>query len=139
MAKQVLTIEYEFDFTLFGISCHEKDYRLSWALNKGLNIDMAKTPDYQIETKKQKEALSYSAYSFEDTQRYLHFFLIANKGSQSLLLPEQKQADFLLLIKGTVNPESKLNFLKEIKASQDVLTAFEIDPNSLRSKENLLF
>jgi hypothetical protein len=139
MAKQVLTIEYDFDFTLYGISCHEKDYRLSWSLNKGLNIDLAKTADYLIETKKQKEGLNYSSFSFEDSHRYLHFFLLSNKSLQGPLLPEQKQADFLLLIKGNLNPESKALLLKEIKASQDVLTAFEINPNSLKSKENLLF
>ena len=34
MKKQLLQFEIELDFALIGISCHLKDYRFVWFLNK---------------------------------------------------------------------------------------------------------
>ena len=139
MAKLVLDIEYEFDFTLIGVSCHEKDYRLSWALNNNLNLELAKTKDLKIDSKKYKEPLSHSMFAFVSEEQYRQYYLISNKGTQVLLVPEQKAADFFLLIKGTLLNDDKAIILKKVKDTPGVLTAFGIDPNKLKSKENLLF
>ena len=40
--KYYLEDAYEYDFLLIGISCHEKDYRLSWALNQNLSLQLIK-------------------------------------------------------------------------------------------------
>jgi hypothetical protein len=139
MAKLVLDIEYDYDFLLIGISCHEKEYRLSWALNNNLNLELAKTKDLQIDSKKQKEPLAHSMFMFDSEQQYRQYYLIANRGVQGPLIPEQKQADFFLLIKGTLLNDDKTTILKRVKETPMVLTAFDIDPNKLKSKENLLF
>ena len=47
--KLTLEIENEFDFSLLGISCHAKDYRISWALNNSLNIKLKKEDDIHPE------------------------------------------------------------------------------------------
>ncbi|MBI2272008.1 MAG: IPExxxVDY family protein [Bacteroidetes bacterium] len=139
MAKLVLDIEYEYDFVLIGISCHEKDYRLTWALNNSLNLELAKTNDLQIDAKKHKEPLTYSMSAFENEQQHRQYYLISNRCLIAALVPEQKQADFFLMIKGTLMDEDKATIIKRIKETPTVLTAFEIDPNKLKSKENLLF
>ena len=36
--KYYLDDTYEYDFLLLGISCHERDYRVSWALNQKLTL-----------------------------------------------------------------------------------------------------
>jgi hypothetical protein len=56
-----------------------------------------------------------------------------------MLIPEQKQADHFLMIKGIIHNDRKIGLLKLIKATTNVLTAFELDPNKLKSKDNLLF
>jgi len=139
LAKLILDIEYDYNFILFGISCHERDYRLSWALNNTLHLELAKTEDLKIDTKKQKESLSHATFYYANEQDYLEYYLIANKGTMGLLLPEQKAADFFLLIKGSVTAETKILLLKAVKETSGVLMVFEIDPNKLKSKENLLF
>ena len=40
--KYYLEDAYEYDFLLIGISCHEKDYRISWALNQNLSLQLVK-------------------------------------------------------------------------------------------------
>jgi len=139
MAKLVLDIEYDYDFLLIGISCHEKDYRLSWSLNNSLNLELAKTDDLKLDSKKYKEPLSHSMFMFDNEDQYKQYYLISNKGPKGLLIPEQKHSDFFLLIKGTLLNDDKASILKKIKDTPGVLTIFDIDPNKLKSKENLLF
>ena len=43
--KHLLEEKYEFDFNLLGICCHEKDYRLCWAVNSTLRLNLSKTKD----------------------------------------------------------------------------------------------
>ena len=78
-------------------------------------------------------------YWFDNEQQYRNYYLISNKGTKGLLVPEQKHADFFLLIKGALPDDDKVTLLKQIKDTPTVLTAFDIDPNKLKSKENLLF
>jgi hypothetical protein len=139
VVKQTLDIKYEYDFILIGISCHEKEYRLSWALNNSLQLELARISDMQIELKKQTEPLSYPIFEYDDTEHYRKYYLISNKTSKGMLVPEQKQADFLLMIKGSLQDPEKLALLKAIKNTQLVLMAFEINPESLKSRDNLLF
>jgi hypothetical protein len=41
--KHLLVEEYEYDFSLLGICCHEKDYRLCWAVNSTLDLNLTKS------------------------------------------------------------------------------------------------
>ena len=45
MSKQILSVEYEFDFILIGISSASKDYRLGWELNRSLKLKLSRTDD----------------------------------------------------------------------------------------------
>lgn len=139
MAKLVLNVEYDFDFFLLGISCHEKDYRLSWALNNNLHLELAKEKDLQIDAKKNSTPLLHSIFTFDNEQECRQYYLISNRGSNGLLVPEQKHADYFLLIKGSLMKEDEPYIIKRVKETPMVLTAFEIDPIQLKSKENLLF
>ena len=58
MSKLSLNFEEDYSFLLIGISCHAKDYRLCWELNKLLNFDFARADDLEINSKK-KEINSY--------------------------------------------------------------------------------
>ena len=139
MAKLVLNIEYDFDFILIGISCHEKDYRLSWTINNKLGIDLSKEKDLEIDVKKHKEPMAHSFFAFEEEDQFKQFYLINNRGTKGLLIPEQKQADYFLIIKGKVSPEEKTAYLKNVNDIPMILMAFDIIPSTLKSKENLLF
>ena len=41
--KHFLENDFEYTFQLIGISCHEKDYRLCWAINQKLALNLKKT------------------------------------------------------------------------------------------------
>jgi hypothetical protein len=139
LAKTVLNIEYDFNFWLVGISSHLRDYRISWALNKELNVDLKKEPDYEIGQKKPMDSqfFSHYAYNCEETQRNYHLF--ANKCPSGFLLPEVKHADYLLMLDGNFNEQYIEQLCKLVRKIDHINTVFEIDVETLKSKKNLIF
>lgn len=139
MNKFKLEIEYDYDFVLIGICSHEKDYRICWALNNKLGFDLKKTEELEIKEKKLDEPSLFSMYVYENAEQYTDYYVIANRSENGLLVPEQKQADYFLVIKGTVADEQVESLVKQLREVSMILTAYEIDPNQLKSKQNLLF
>ena len=139
MSKHKLEIEYDYDFHLLGISSHDKDYKFCWALNEKLGTDFRKGDDILIREKKSKDPDHFSVYEYQDEEMFTDFFIIVNRSGTALLIPEQKQADYLLMIKGNMTEEEKKEMMKKIKEITNVLTVFDIDPDKLKSKQNLIF
>jgi hypothetical protein len=139
MTKFQLEVDYDFDFRLIGISCHARDYRLCWALNNHLEIQLEKVHRENASSGLKKNGIAIeSIYSYFDEENHAAYQLLYNKHNNNLLLPEQKLADFLLII-DQLNDEHFENILKKIKEIDIVNTAFVIDVNTLKSKENLIF
>lgn len=142
MAKTKLTldIEYDYEFILIGISCHTRDYRLCWALNKEIGFDFVKDDDIELRTKKNQTVTSFSKFSYYDEDQRLKYILISNKGTNDYLVPEQKkQADYLLMIEGSMADAEQNEFIIRLKQIELIQLAFKIEVDSLKSKQNLLF
>ena len=137
--KYLLEDDFEYDFKLVGISCHERDYRVCWGVNEKLSLSLSKQEKLiEVFHKKNNRHSSHtllSALDF-DTEQEVH--LIANRSMSGYLIHEQKHADYLLLVKGDdmLSFDSIVNRLKSISF---ILTAFEIEVSLLKSKENLIF
>ena len=137
MSKTVLFTDFEFEFQVIGISSHVKDYRLSWELNKKFGIELAKEEEVIFSTKKGDKA-EFSMYFHQDEIEEKDVRLISNKHNGRHLVPEQKAADFFLLLYDYDDIDAG-DMLREIRKINVVLTAFELDVNTLKSKENLVF
>ena len=59
MAKQLLRIDLDTSFHLYGISCHLKDYRFAWTVNKSLGVEFKKTKPYTT-----VDGLEFSKYEY---------------------------------------------------------------------------
>jgi hypothetical protein len=138
LGKHTLEIEYDFDFVLIGISSHEKDYRISWALNNKLQLDLIKTEPLEIKDKKQDELSHFSLFCFERPDEFMEYFIIANRSEKGLLIPEQKQVDYFFIIRGEIENDAVMEIIRQIKEINLVQTAFRIDVNALKSKQNLI-
>ena len=134
MAKLLLEIEENYDFQLIGICSHIKDYRMVWELNNNLSLDLCKDSNYELHQKGQQQ--SHAFHHFCDEENLVDYFLIGNRSESGLLIPEESKCDYLLVIKGNAN-ESLL--LSRINAIKHVLTAYSIEVEELKSKDNLLF
>jgi hypothetical protein len=140
MAKTILKLDESdpFDFILVGIACQHKDYRLCHELNSNLNIELARHDDYEIFNGKRMEKVTFSFYRYKTGEEDL-YYLISNKGKSGLLIPEQKQIDYFLMIKENVRRISETELINKLKNVRVILGVFKFDPEKLKSRENLLF
>lgn len=139
MGKHTLEIEYDYSFVLIGISSHEKDYRICWAINNKLELDLVKTESLEIKEKKLDEPSHYSLFVCTREEEFSEYLLIANRSEKGILIPEQKQMDYFLIIKEEEIKEDKVaEIIKKIKEITLVQTAVRIDASTLKSKQNLI-
>lgn len=139
MAKKKLLIENDFEFLLFGISCPEKSYRLCFALNHKFKASFSKSKDMEVQEKNQKLESRFPVFSFRDEEMFTDYRVIVNKSENKFLIPEFKQADYLLMVQGGMLSSEKNTILKKLKEVAFVQTVFEIDPKKIKSKENFAF
>ena len=130
--KRVLNIGEDYDFSLLGISCHAKDYRLFWEINRSLGIDLKKNSVGA-------EGMVSPGASYEDEDRQLYFLLLNNKIENGLLIPEYPQLDYFLRIEGPGHEEESADCRSKLIAVDMVLAVMELLPSGMKSKDNLIF
>jgi hypothetical protein len=132
MAKHTLEVEYDYDFDLIGISCHLKDYRFCWILNRLLNQNLERQTE-GISAGKSTHIL----YHAECPETRTKLSLIVNRSKEGLFVPEQKQIDFLLVIRDNALIEAE-ELIDLINADPNVLMSYSINPERIKAKEYLL-
>jgi hypothetical protein len=162
LGKHTLEIQYDYDFVLIGISSHEKDYRLCWALNNKFGLELIKVDSLEIKGKKQETPSFFSLFTYDHPENFLEYTVVANLsesksgsimetdlfGSQikahshnenEFLIPEHKQLNYFFVVKGEVDEQAAQQMVKKIKEIDLILTAIPIDVSQLKSKHNLVF
>ena len=135
MKTEKLHIPYEdiFDFKLVGISCAEKDYRLCWAINQSLGIDLVRMSNEGIASR--SHLLEFPFYEFESEETAINYRLLANRFENNVLMKELKTIDYLFLIQGEdVNLQDIMLKLGKIEF---VFLATEIEIENLKDKDLL--
>ena len=130
MAKQLLRVELDTSFSLFGISCHLKDFRFAWTINKTLSVDFKKSKPYI-----KGNDLEFSQYEHQldlDT-----IYLFANKSQDGFLITKKKQVDYWILFHNTIDEKTVSHFVSTIRKTQSVLAVFEEENNQI--KEHFVF
>ena len=68
----------------------------------------------------------------------MYYYLLNNRSEHGLLIPEKKDVDYFLLVDGLIESSKKGELIKDIRNLNEVLSAVEINPKQLSSKQNLL-
>lgn len=134
-----LVFDAQTDFYLLAIASHENDYRLTWALNKNLNLNLVRGGDFSCNHPKHKVLTNYSMYHYEDENSYLRYHLISNKSESGFLLPDFKNIDFILRISGDIDSDDLNNILLKLKKIDIVITAFVIEDIPERFNKMFIF
>lgn len=137
MPKLTLDLIEDYNFTLIGIVCHSKDYRLAFEINKLLKFDFVREHDLELKVK--KETSYFAFFCHIDEENHLEYYLVGNKGSFGKLIPEEKIADYFLIIKGDLNADEEKEILKNVNEVKPILKAYPIEVEDLKSKRNLIF
>ena len=144
----------EDNYHLIGIHSTLDDYKLAYLLNKYLDAKFYKS-NQDLEFVRDKEKVSFSIYDYENINYDFVWSLIANsylrknkeKSEQLLLvseetiylIPEKKKVDYFLKVCGRTEYSVVIEVIKKIKNIENVITAYSIDKNSLKSKDFLIF
>jgi hypothetical protein len=124
--------------TMLGISCHLKDYRLSFLINQIPGFDLSKGDDFNYILSPPKGEARFSFYSCQNEEKQNSYYLISNRSQEFILIPELKQFDFLLMIDGKCSKGDKESLMKTIRSIPGILTIVESNFSSVRNFENLL-
>lgn len=137
---KVLSLESEldYDFKLIGVCCHMKDYRLCWEVNRSLSISLKREENYTLYSKDSTER-TFPFFEFEDKENGVDYYLMKNRGTSGMIIPEEGRADYLLLLKGKVEKDLMTTICKKLQKVDVILTVYPIIVDSLKSKNNLIF
>ncbi len=128
------------DICLLGISSHENDYRLIWAINESINIQLKHDENLVVQNKKHSEIQRFTVYSCFDELAMLKYHVISNTCENGFLIEKLKNLDFIMQVSGETalqNLDSIMQRLREIKIVTAVLM---VDTEKIipRDKQNLL-
>jgi len=124
----------EQDFPLaFGIVTPDPDYKLSFKLNKKLNISLRNTNPVEF---RDDESNMFIFSKFADTSSSPDsiFQLVSNRSGKNFLLKKLKNIDYLLIINDpgkNIRPENVLSQLREIES---VTGVFNIEFKTLKDR-----
>lgn len=138
MIRTVLRFEYDYDFYLLGLVSPLKDYRLCWALNKDCNMNFVKRPDLEIHSNQRKKLFYFSIFEYADEARQARYNIISNKRNGECLIPEMKEADYFFMMRGTDSGAESAELVDLIRSNPHIQTVFEVDPQKLKSRQNLI-
>ena len=130
MKKKQLQLEIELDFALAGISCHLKDYRFVWLLNRVLQSNFTKTKQFCPHDSDRR--FSQFEYSMELSTAYI----FANRSATGYLINKKPQVDYWLKLEEPDNKRLQ-KWVKEIQAIPQVLVAYEEGVEKI--KEQFIF
>ena len=135
----ILKSKLDFEhYSMIGISCHLKDYRLTYYLNKFLGIELKKSKEFPIKKEKIKESFHFSFFIYNDKNKETSYYLISNHNPESKLFPSQKQTDYFLISKDLFCKENEVEIINKIKSIPYVLTSYKIELSKIRSINNFL-
>jgi hypothetical protein len=132
-----LKIEPEDNFKLIGISSHENDYRLVWAVNNHLQLRFVRTENLVVFDARLKADLEFSRFTYYEENLYLKYCLTSNRCPDGFLLPEMRTLDFILQITGEINRKEFDTLIAELRKIDIVSTAFALAPDKIKKIEKL--
>jgi len=142
MKSTKLIFEYDYDFDVLAIISSVKDYKIAWAINRCLQINLCKEEDVCLDFVKEGRLL-VTNFIFET--EYATFRLLKNKSnelnrtSKNYLIPELKDYDYLIKISGESISLNASGILDKLKGLPLIEYIKQIDVQNLKSKENLIF
>ncbi len=150
-----VTVDYE----LIAIHSSLEDYRLAYFINRELSILLEKSPKDIGITVKEGESC-FSRFIFEDREKELLWNFIQNKSTiktiqqnsislfeeagldvttNVFLLPELKKVDYIIKIENICSSFALEELIEKLLSIRHISTAYQIDHQKLKSKNNLIF
>lgn len=136
MARYKLDVDPDPEVILIGISSHVNDYRLCWALNQALGINLARR-ESDITGQGPERMASFSAFDHVDPGTEARYLLVNNHSGEGVLMKEHRHVDYFLVVDQRA-PITTGELIDLVRGTEFVLTAFALDARNERSAHKLL-
>ena len=157
MYKILLEDSIGYDFTLIAIHGSLESYYLAYLLNKNIGLHLSRSREDLILGNHEEEA-SYPLFEFNDEHQYVDYYVFSNKTKVEVqakavvglfepekslkttyFIPEMPQVDYFIKVVEDGNAFAKAKALKILNQIPQIVTAYEVDVSSLKTKEHLIF
>ncbi len=150
----------EIDYHLIAIHTSLEDYRLAYFINQKLPINLSKSKN-EIQINIKEGETNFSRFYYYDKENVISWNLIQNKNeviqhkkenSQNLfsnikmevstkvhLLPELKKVDYFLKIENLEETMELTEIQSLLNTIESISTAYTVETNKIKSKNNLIF
>lgn len=125
-------------YKLIGISCHLKDYRVIYNVNRTLKLHFRKQEDFSIVPATNQPLCNYALFHHYDYDRMIDYYFFANHHPDAKLLQEIRQADYFLMMAGDVYPNEISESIRKLLKLPEILAAFSIDPDRIKVFDHLI-
>jgi len=141
-------------YTLIGIHTTLEDYKLAFLLNSHLKTSFHRAT-YNLDFNNTAEDVSFSIYDYTNKEYDFEWYLIANSCTQEVklnsrgllqstetktyLINEKKKVDFFIKIVGEADSAYITKTIDRINTINQVVTSYQVDTNTLKSKDFLIF
>ncbi len=137
MSKHRLVVEEEYEFLSFGLSCHQKDFRIAWFLNQLLRFDFKRT---QIEMFDKNGSLHfYPMFRHHDSQHHLNYLLLNNLSDSIPLIKQYKQFNMFVLVEGYIDLFDEDSFMNKLQQMESIQFLSPIENKPFNELQFTLF
>ena len=139
MAKKLsIPVNLSEDYTVIAISCHLKEYRISFQVNHSLRIKLKREGDLIIGGDEEDAYRDYALYSFNNPDQRCYYFLLANHHPDGKLLGTLRQVDYFLIITSLLSKEDRDRIVFRLRNINGVLMAYIVESGNVRDMDLLL-
>ena len=150
----------EIDYHLVAIHTSLEDYRLAYFINQKLPINLSINKE-KIHINVKEGETNFSRFHYYDKENAFSWNLIQNKNeviqhknengndlfsninmevsTKVYLLPELKKVDYFLKIENLEESMDLNKILLLLNTIENISTAYSVDSNKIKSKDNLIF
>lgn len=158
--KLILEDDFQEEFSLIAIHCSEEPYKMAYMINKHVSLQLARK-DLDVDFSNNGLNITFPIFEFEDELTYFIYNLVANKNKSlsakvhssgglfseissektvtNFLLKEFKNVDYFLKIQSDYEKISTKKIISSINEIEQVISAYPIDSDKIKSKNNLIF
>lgn len=155
--KILLEDSIGYDFMLIAIHGSLEPYYLAYLLNRHLDVQLSRSREDLVISDTEGIAY-YPCFEFNDEKQYIDYYVLSNKSkvevrSKSItglfepeqtikttyFIPEMQQVDYFIKVVEDSNAFAKAKVLKILNNIPQIVTAYDVNVSSLKTKEHLIF
>ena len=158
--KLILEGDFQEEFSLIAIHCSEEPYKMAYMLNKHMSLRLSRKK-LDVDFSSQGLDISFPLFEYEDELSYISYNLVSNKNKSltakfqssgglfsdvssektitTFLLKEFKNVDYFLKIQSDYEKVSTRKLISTINEIEQVISAYTIESEKIKSKNNLIF